>query len=47
METIPYTNYWYYVVMPISGALIVLFAAKNIVDSIAGRHESQIGQSVD
>jgi TRAP-type C4-dicarboxylate transport system permease small subunit len=47
METIPYTNYWYYIVMPIAGALIVLFAAKNILDSLAGRHESQVGQSVD
>ncbi len=47
METIPYTNYWYYVVMPISGALIMLFAVKNILDSVTGRHESQVGQSVD
>ena len=47
METIPYTNYWYYVAMPISGALIILFSAKNILDSITGRHESQVGQSVD
>ena len=47
METIPFTNYWYYIVMPIAGALIVLFAAKNIIDSLTGRHESQVGQSVD
>jgi TRAP-type C4-dicarboxylate transport system permease small subunit len=47
METIPFTNYWYYIVMPIAGALIVLFAAKNILDSLTGRHESQVGQSVD
>ena len=47
METIPYTNYWYYVAVPISGALLLLFGAKNIVDALLGRHESQIGQSVD
>jgi len=47
METIPFTNYWYYVAVPISGALLLLFAVKNIVDALAGRHESQIGQSVD
>ena len=47
METIPFTNYWYYIAMPIAGALIVLFAAKNIVDSLTGKHESQVGQSVD
>jgi len=47
METIPYTNYWYYVAVPISGALLLLFALKNIVDALRGRHESQIGQSVD
>src|SRR5205823_13407208 len=47
METIPFKNYWYYVVMPISGALLILFAVKSIVDSLLGRHESQVGQSVD
>lgn len=47
METIPYTNYWYYVALPISGALLLLFAVRNIVDSLLGRHASQIGQSVD
>ena len=47
METIPYTNYWYYVAVPISGALLLLFGVKNIVDALLGRHESQIGQSVD
>jgi TRAP-type C4-dicarboxylate transport system permease small subunit len=47
METIPFTNYWYYVAMPISGALLLLFALKNIVDALLGRHESQIGHSVD
>ena len=47
METIPYTNYWYYVAVPISGALLLLFALKNIFDALLGRHESQIGHSVD
>jgi TRAP-type transport system small permease protein len=32
METIPYTNYWYYVAMPISGFLVMIFALKLIVD---------------
>ena len=30
METIPYTNYWYYVAVPISGALLLLFSVKKI-----------------
>jgi TRAP-type C4-dicarboxylate transport system permease small subunit len=47
METIPFTNYWYYIVLPISGALLVLFSLKNIFDAFLGRHESQIGHSVD
>ena len=47
METIPYTNYWYYVAVPVSGALLMLFAVKNIFDALLGRHESQIGHSVD
>lgn len=47
METIQFTNYWYYVAVPISGALLVLFALKNIFDALLGRHESQIGHSVD
>lgn len=47
METIPFKNYWYYVAMPVSGALLMLFALKNIVDALQGRHESQVGQSVD
>ena len=34
METIPYTNYWYYPAMPISGFLIMLFSFKLIVDEI-------------
>ena len=47
METIPFTNYWYYIVLPISGALLLLFSLKNIFDAFRGRHESQIGHSVD
>ena len=47
METIPFTNYWYYVAVPISGALLLLFGLKNICDALLGRHESQIGHSVD
>lgn len=47
METIPFTNYWYYIALPIAGALLILFSLKNIVDALLGRHESQIGQSVD
>ena len=47
METIPFRNYWYYVAMPVSGALLMLFALKTVVDSLRGQHESQIGQSVD
>jgi len=47
METIPYTNYWYYVAVPLSGALLILFAFSNIVDALLGRHESQVGHSVD
>jgi TRAP-type C4-dicarboxylate transport system permease small subunit len=34
METIPYTNYWYYPAMPVSGFLIMLFSFKHIVDEI-------------
>ena len=47
METIPYKNYWYYVAVPISGLLFMLFALKIAVDSLLGRGESSVGQSVD
>ena len=47
METIPYTNYWYYIALPISGALLILFAFRNIIDSLLGRHQAQVGHSVD
>jgi TRAP-type C4-dicarboxylate transport system permease small subunit len=47
METIPFRNYWYYTAMPVSGALLMLFAVKTVVDALRGQHDSQIGQSVD
>ena len=47
METIPYTNSWYYVAMPISGVLFMLFALKFIADSLLGRIASTVGESVD
>ena len=34
METIPFTNNWYYPAMPVSGFLIMVFALKLIVDEI-------------
>ena len=37
METIPYTNYWYYPAMPISGFLIMVFALKQLVDVFRDR----------
>lgn len=37
METIPFTNYWYYVAMPISGFLMMVFALKLLVDELADR----------
>ena len=36
METIPYTNYWYYPAMPISGGLIMLFAVQSLAHSLSG-----------
>ena len=48
METIPYTNYWYYPAMPISGLLIMVFAFKLIVDEIVRPEAAAItGTSVD
>jgi TRAP-type transport system small permease protein len=47
METIPFKNYWYYVALPISGALIILFAFRNIVDSLLGRQQAQVGNAID
>lgn len=34
METIPYTNYWYYPAMPVSGFLIMLFSLKVMLDEL-------------
>ena len=42
METIPYTNYWYYPAMPVSGFLIMLFAVKLMVDEIVRSDSSAI-----
>jgi TRAP-type C4-dicarboxylate transport system permease small subunit len=37
METIPYTNIWYYMAMPVSGFLIMVFALKLLVDEFTDR----------
>ena len=37
METIPYTNIWYYLAMPVSGFLTMVFALKIVVDELTGR----------
>jgi TRAP-type transport system small permease protein len=48
METIPYTNIWYYPAMPISGFLIMLYSVKVIIDEIVRPEaESLTGQTVD
>ena len=47
METIPFTNYWYYVSVPISGALMMLFALKLTLDALRGRGGDSTGSSVD
>jgi TRAP-type C4-dicarboxylate transport system permease small subunit len=48
METIPFTNYWYYPAMPICGFLIMVFAFKLIVDEIVRPEAAAItGTSVD
>src|SRR4029078_13030901 len=48
METIPFTNYWYYPAMPISGCLIMVFAFKLIVDEMVRPKAAAItGTSVD
>lgn len=48
METIPYTNYWYYPAMPISGFLIMLFSIKVIIDEIVRPEAASLtGQTVD
>ncbi|MFA6266267.1 MAG: TRAP transporter small permease [Pseudolabrys sp.] len=48
METIPYTNYWYYPAMPISGFLIMLFSVKVIIDEVRSADAGAIaGSSVE
>ena len=50
METIPYTNYWYYPAMPVSGFLIMLFAVKLMVDELFrsdAQAVSSVGQSLE
>ncbi len=48
METIPYTNYWYYPAMPVSGFLIMLFALKVGVDEFFQRDPGSLtGATVD
>lgn len=48
METIPYTNYWYYPAMPISGFLIMLFSAKVMIDELRSSDAGAIaGSSVE
>ena len=48
METIPFTNSWYYIAMPISGFLIMVFAIKLIVDELIKDDAAALtGTSVD
>lgn len=48
METIPYTNYWYYPAMPISGFLIMLFSIKVVIDEYMSKDAGAIaGSSVE
>lgn len=48
METIPYTNYWYYPAMPISGFLIMLFSIKVFIDEIVRPEAASLtGATVD
>jgi TRAP-type C4-dicarboxylate transport system permease small subunit len=47
METIPHTNYWYYTAMPVSGALMLLFSIKLLIDALRGGAAGAIGSSVD
>jgi len=48
METIPFTNYWYYPAMPVSGFLIMLFAVKVGVDEFFQRDPASLtGATVD
>lgn len=48
METIPFTNIWYYPAMPVSGFLMMVFAFKLMVDEIMRPEGAAItGTSVD
>jgi TRAP-type C4-dicarboxylate transport system permease small subunit len=48
METISYTNYWYYPAMPISGFLMMVFSIKLIIDEIIKADAGAIsGSSVE
>lgn len=48
METIPFTNNWYYPAMPISGFLIMLFSLKIIIDEYRSSDAGAIaGSSVE
>lgn len=48
METIPFTNYWYYPAMPISGFLIMLFSTKVMIDELRSKEAGAIaGASVE
>jgi TRAP-type C4-dicarboxylate transport system permease small subunit len=48
METIPFTNNWYYPAMPISGFLIMLFSLKIMIDEYRSNNAGAIaGSSVE
>jgi len=48
METIPFTNYWYYPAMPISGFLMMVFSIKVIIDEVMKADAGAIaGSSVE
>jgi TRAP-type transport system small permease protein len=47
METIPFRNYWYYPAMPVSGALMMVFAFKLLVDDLTGRGPDNHTASVE
>lgn len=48
METIPFTNNWYYPAMPISGFLIMLFSLKVMIDEYRSNNAGAIaGSSVE
>ena len=48
METIPFTNNWYYPAMPISGFLIMLFSLKIMIDEYRSDDAGAIaGSSVE